>query len=172
MLDIIGGTMDIIGAQRGHAAQAQPHMGGKTLPAWLHRTASVQEALPSGAALVNVSSGVPRRLNMGIPPFTFVGPGFAGGVITMQPQLPIRVERITWNSSLATSTARFFPAVGVVPQTVTQEPLPIQAFRETAFDMEFSGNTLNVGQVMSLTVSQVVGAAETIFGVVQGTSLQ
>lgn len=165
MIDLVGD--DIIGAIQ----KASPAMGGaKQLPAWFRRQGQVAAAVPQQPQIVETAAGIPRRLPLPLP-LTTINAG-ATLTITQRAQIICRAERLVLTSSQTPSSVQVQVFVGVQPQTVAAGFIPLDVFRGTAFGVELQGNTLQIGNDLSIQSQNIGALAETVGGAVIGIALQ
>lgn len=165
--------IDIVGEDQwsGYVGAKAPQMGmRKQLPAWFQRPREVAAAVPTTPQITEGAEGIPRVLPMPIP-LTNVNAGTTQ-TITARAQIPLRTERLVLTSSATPSNCQVQIFVGVFPQTVTAGFVPLDVYRPGAFGVALRGNTLQVGNDLSIQVQNIGGVAETIGGAVIGTAIQ
>jgi len=116
-----------------------------------------------------------RRLSQTMPFNTLVLAAGATGVLTAQPQRPIRLERLFLDSPTAGGLSNFAVSnivIGADQQFVNTGNAPAIMFSFNAVGANLRGTTANPGIVIAITVVNVSGAPATIGGAVIGTSLE
>lgn len=150
----IFGYDQIIGADAGGGSQlARQNAALKAQLAKLQRVALARAA--GGAAVVQRSRRQSfRQLLPMDQPLVAAG---AIVTITMQPQRLFRPERLT----VASEIAEFFNIlqfnVGATPQFVSPGPVPAQILSEVGVQVQLSGDTANLGNLVTLQVHNIDG---------------
>lgn len=165
--DIVGDYEDIIGATKPARAQVSKVA---SLPPWFARARQVAASVPQQPAVTEGTMGVPRRLPIPLP-LSNVNAG-ATVTITQRAQIVLRAERLVLTSSVSPSNVQVQVFVGVFPQTVAAGFIPLDVFRANAFGVELAGNTLQVGNDLSIQAQNIGAVAETVGGAVIGVALQ
>ena len=142
----------------------------KQLPPWFARAREVQAQVPQTPSVTSEGMGTPRKLPLPLP-LTVVNPGTTVN-ITQRAQIILRAERLVLTSSQNPSACQVQIFVGVQPQTVAAGFVPLDVFRATAFDVGLTGNTLQVGNDLTIQTQNTGALAETVGGAVIGTALQ
>lgn len=95
-----------------------------------------------------------------------------GTVITINPQEPIRVERLLLSSSALTGLVITRFDVGVTPQLSANGIFPAEGFSSVARDTMLRGGTAGPGLVITLVISNITTTAATVSGMIIGESLK
>lgn len=101
-------------------------------------------------------------------PATVVGAG-ATVVISMQPQRTIRVERLAIPRSLVDDFTINSVNVGQEPQFVAEGSLPADIFAPDAVGIGLKGDTANIGNLITMSVTNTSAGSLTFRGAILGT---
>lgn len=108
-----------------------------------------------------------RRYPLGLGA-TIIGPG-ATAIISANPQLPFRVDRlVTPSTGLLIDNLQ----VGTVSQFVAAGAVPTEVFAPNAFGVALKGDTAVPGVSVQITVSNPTGAPLTFSGAIIGSVAQ
>lgn len=100
-----------------------------------------------------------------------VPPGL-GATITINPQVPFRVERLTFSSDIAGSFTLDNFQVGKNPQFAAAGSLPCRVLQENAVGVRFRGDTAVPGITVTLQVTNISGGAAFLRGMIVGTAIE
>jgi hypothetical protein len=174
-----------------HQIARMPAHGAAVALALVHRGASVPQALHASGALGNVTSGhVPQQRvgqamngNQGPMEVPMVGNGprefpmgfgitpvatGANVIINAQPQVNFRPSRLVVPDSIAPSFMINDFKIGMRSQLVAPGSIPAQSFTQEAVGTAMALDTVNVGQFVTLDVTNIayqpVNFAASLFG--------
>jgi len=135
-------------------------------PVRKRRAAPVRFA-PASKMLRPVANQQLRRYPLGLGA-TSIGAG-ATAIISANPQLPFRVDRlVTPSTGLLIDNL----AVGTVSQFVAAGSVPVEVFSPDAVDVNLKGDTAVPGVSVQITVSNPTAGALTFSGAIIGTVAQ
>lgn len=100
-----------------------------------------------------------------------VPPGL-GATITINPQVPFRVERLVFSSDIAGSFTLDNFQVGKNPQFAAAGSLPCRVLQENAVGVRFRGDTAVPGITVTLQVTNISGGAAFLRGMIVGTAIE
>lgn len=156
--EIVGDELDQI------LMGAAPRRGG--IRRRQRRAAKVQLAREK-RALQRVENKSGRRYPLGLGATT-IGAG-ATAIISANPQLPFRVDRlVTPSTGLLIENLQ----VGTVSQFVAAGAVPVEVFAPNAFDVELRGDTAVPGVSVQITVSNPTAGALVFSGAILGPVAQ
>ena len=151
-------------AVEGYDEEAQQFLGAAPRRA---RGAKVVRMAPAGKMLQPVRNTELRRYPLGLGA-TSIAAG-ATAIISANPQLPFRVDRlVTPSTGLLIENL----AVGTVSQFVAAGAVPTEVFAPDAFDVQLKGDTAVPGVSVQITVSNPTAGALTFSGAIIGTVAQ
>ena len=130
-----------------------------------------------GPQVVQVQPRNVREFAIGFGPTSPAVPAGATVIVAAQPQIIFRGSRLVVPSAFgADVVAANFTVndirVGKDSQFVSAGPLPAIAYLENAVGTAMGLDTCNVGQLITLNVTNIGAAAHTFFATIFGTSVQ
>jgi hypothetical protein len=92
-------------------------------------------------------------------------------IVTVRPQRPFRVERLTLTASAPGALLVDF-RVGATPQFVSAGAVPVEVFGPTATDNVLHGDTASVGMDITIVIVNPTAAPIDVAGAIVGTAAQ
>ena len=164
------------GWRRGGAAgSGYTYIGQDGTPVSADMSGPTQQAV--GPQVVQVQPRNVREFAIGFGPTSPAVPAGATVIVAAQPQIIFRGSRLVVPSAFgADVVAANFTVndirVGKDSQFVSAGPLPAIAYLENAVGTAMGLDTCNVGQLITLNVTNIGAAAHTFFATIFGTSVQ
>jgi hypothetical protein len=162
--DAILSGVDIVGAQRAHAARR----GGQSAYNQAMRTAAAYKQAQSGLVVREQNPTKARRLVLPMTSTGLVGAG-TSATITARPQtIAFKPQRVTIPATIAPDFTIEDIKVGNKSQLAQSGSLPAEAFTQTSFGVEMDMDTVQTSQDFVIQLTNISGANRTFRAAVFG----
>lgn len=152
-----------------HPSMGRQYGNGQFSPAML--AALAQRRAMSGALMDTRGPTKAREYPLGFASTAAVGAG-ASGVVTAQPQVPFRIDRLVVPSDIAGLFTIDDLKVGKNSQFAATGSVPARIFQENGVGVCLKGDTAQVSMLVTLNVTNISGGAATFRAAVIGPAVE
>lgn len=152
-----------------YPAQSRPGVGGQFSPAMMQALA-MRRAM-SGSLMDTRGPTKAREYPLGFASATTVAAG-ASAVITAQPQVPFRIDRLVVPSDIAGLFTIDDLKVGKNSNFAATGSVPARIFQENGVGVTLKGDTAQVSMLVTINVTNISGGAATFRAAVIGPAVE